>query len=104
MLMPVNNDHAKRSVPTATKFRRGADIKQVLDTAAVAATGWDPVPLRPEELNDKDIESILEEAEIGQRYELYDRGVGVRVPVWSKCFSSPRYLDVLWGPFRLLSN
>jgi hypothetical protein len=48
MLMPVHNDHAKRSVRTATKFRRGTNIKQVIDMVAIAATGWDPALLRPE--------------------------------------------------------
>jgi hypothetical protein len=33
-----------------------------------------------------------------------DRGVGVRVPVGSRIFSSPRRPDRLWGPTNLLSN
>jgi hypothetical protein len=33
-----------------------------------------------------------------------DRGVGVRVPVGSRIFSSPRRPDRLWGPPNLLSN
>jgi hypothetical protein len=35
---------------------------------------------------------------------LDDRGVGVRVPVGSRCFSFPRYPDRLWGPPNLLAN
>jgi hypothetical protein len=35
---------------------------------------------------------------------LDDRGVGVRVPVGSRIFSSPRRPDRLWGPPNLLSN
>jgi hypothetical protein len=31
-------------------------------------------------------------------YGLNDRGVGVRVPVGSRIFSSPRLPDRLWGP------
>jgi hypothetical protein len=31
-------------------------------------------------------------------YGLDDRGVGVRVPVGSRIFSSPRGPDRLWGP------
>jgi hypothetical protein len=37
-------------------------------------------------------------------YGLDDRGVGVRVSVGSRIFSSPRRLDWLWGPPSLLSN
>jgi hypothetical protein len=37
-------------------------------------------------------------------YGLDDRGVGVRVPVGSRIFSSPRRPDRLWGPSSLLSN
>jgi hypothetical protein len=37
-------------------------------------------------------------------YGLDDRGVGVRVPVGSRIFSSPRRPDRLWGPPNLLSN
>jgi hypothetical protein len=33
-----------------------------------------------------------------------DRGVGVRVPVGSRIFSSPRGTNRLWGPPNLLSN
>jgi hypothetical protein len=33
-----------------------------------------------------------------------DRGVGVRVPVGSRIFSSPRSPDRFWGPPSLLSN
>jgi hypothetical protein len=35
---------------------------------------------------------------IASGYELEDRGVGVRVPVGSGVFSSPRRPDRLWGP------
>jgi hypothetical protein len=37
-------------------------------------------------------------------YGLDDRGVGVRVPVGSRMFSSPSRADRLWGPPSLLSN
>jgi hypothetical protein len=37
-------------------------------------------------------------------YGLDDRGVGVRVPVGSRIFSSPQRSDRLWGPPSLLSN
>jgi hypothetical protein len=37
-------------------------------------------------------------------YELDDREVGVRVPVGSRIFSSPRCPDQLWGPPNLLSS
>jgi hypothetical protein len=50
------------------KVEVGADVKQVLGIAAVAAAGWDPGALRTE-LNDKDIGPILEEVETGQRPE-----------------------------------
>jgi hypothetical protein len=37
-------------------------------------------------------------------YGLDYRGVGVRVPVGARIFSSPRRPDRLWGPPSLLSN
>jgi hypothetical protein len=41
---------------------------------------------------------------IATDYGLYDRGVGVRVPVESRIFSSPQSQDRLWSPPNLLSN
>jgi hypothetical protein len=41
---------------------------------------------------------------IATDYGLDDRGIAVRVPVWSRIFSSPRRPDRLWGPPTLLSN
>jgi hypothetical protein len=41
---------------------------------------------------------------IATGYGLNVRGVGVRVPVWSRMFSSPRRPYRLWGPPNLLSN
>jgi hypothetical protein len=41
---------------------------------------------------------------IATGYGLDDRGVGVRVPVGSRIFSSPRRPDGLWGPPSLLSS
>jgi hypothetical protein len=41
---------------------------------------------------------------IATGYGLDDRGVGVRVPLGSRIFSSPRRPDRLWGPPHLLSN
>jgi hypothetical protein len=41
---------------------------------------------------------------IATGYGLDDRGVGVRFPVESRIFSSPRRPDRLWGPPNLLSN
>jgi hypothetical protein len=43
-------------------------------------------------------------ADIATGYRLDDRGVGVRVPVESRIFSSPRRPDWFWGPPNLLSN
>jgi hypothetical protein len=37
-------------------------------------------------------------------YGLDDRRVGVRVPVGSRIFSSPRLPDRLWGPPNLLHD
>jgi hypothetical protein len=37
-------------------------------------------------------------------YGLEGRGVGVRVPVGTRIFSSPRRPDRLWGPAILLTN
>jgi hypothetical protein len=41
---------------------------------------------------------------IATGYRLDDRRVGVRVPVWSRIFSSPRRPHRLCGPHSLLSN
>jgi hypothetical protein len=41
---------------------------------------------------------------IATGYGLDDRGVGVRIAVESRIFSSPRRPDRLWGPPNLLSN
>jgi hypothetical protein len=41
---------------------------------------------------------------IATGYGLDDRGVGVRVPVGSRIFTSLRLPDRLWGPPNLLSN
>jgi hypothetical protein len=41
---------------------------------------------------------------IATGYGLDDRGVGVRVPMGSRIFSSSRRPDMLWGPPNLLSN
>jgi hypothetical protein len=43
-------------------------------------------------------------AGIATGYGLDDRGVGVRVPVGSRIFTSPRRPDRLWGPPSLVSN
>jgi hypothetical protein len=43
-------------------------------------------------------------AVVATGYGLDSKGVGVRVPVGSKIFSSPRRPDRLWGPPSLLSN
>jgi hypothetical protein len=43
-------------------------------------------------------------AGIATGYGLVDRGVGARVPVGSRIFSSPRCQNRLWGPPSLLSN
>jgi hypothetical protein len=41
---------------------------------------------------------------IGTGYGLDDRGVGVRVPVGPRIFTSPYRPDRLWGPLNLISN
>jgi hypothetical protein len=41
---------------------------------------------------------------IATAYGMNDRGVGVRAPVGSRIFSSPRRTDRLLGPPKLLSN
>jgi hypothetical protein len=41
---------------------------------------------------------------IATSYGLYDRGVGVRVPVGPRIFCSPNRTDRFWGPPNLLFN
>jgi hypothetical protein len=41
---------------------------------------------------------------IATGYGLDDGGIGVRIPVGSRIFSSPLCPDLLWGPPSLLSN
>jgi hypothetical protein len=41
---------------------------------------------------------------IATSYGQYDRGIGVRVPVGSRMFSTPRRPDRLWGAPNLLSK
>jgi hypothetical protein len=41
---------------------------------------------------------------IATGYGLDDRGFGVRVPVGSRIFSSPRHPNWLWGPPNFLSK
>jgi hypothetical protein len=47
---------------------------------------------------------LSREIGIATGYWLDDQGFGVRVPVGSRIFSSPRRPDRLWGPPNLLSN
>jgi hypothetical protein len=41
---------------------------------------------------------------IATGYGMNDHGVGVRVPVEARIFTSPCYSDRPWGPLNLLSN
>jgi hypothetical protein len=50
------------------------------------------------------IRSLYSIVAIATGYGLEDRGVGVRVPVGSRIFSSPKRPDQLWGPSSLLPN
>jgi hypothetical protein len=62
MPMPFHDDHAKRSVPTATKSMCGHTSSRY-GLTAVAGPGWNPTSLRVEQLNDQDIGPILEDVE-----------------------------------------
>jgi hypothetical protein len=55
-------------------------------------------------LYEEDCKSRDSSVGIATSYGLDDRGVGVRVPVASRIFSSSRGPDRLWGPLNLLSN
>lgn len=52
--------------PQSQKTEPQADVNQVWATASVAADGWNPAALRTEQLNDRDMGLILEEAETGR--------------------------------------
>jgi hypothetical protein len=52
-------------------------------------------------LNARSWDSIVD---IATGYGLGDQGVGVRVPVGSRIFSSPCHPDWLWGPPSFLLN
>jgi hypothetical protein len=49
-------------------------------------------------------EDILNNFYKSSKYDLDSRGVGFRVPVGTRFFSSPRRPDQFWGPPSLLSN
>jgi hypothetical protein len=51
-----------------------------------------------------DILNLASVVGIATSYWLDDTGVGVRVPVAARIFSSPRRPDRLWSPPNLLSN
>jgi hypothetical protein len=81
------------------KFREGTEWFQIIVRVSVYR------PRNP----DSNLESsyILKSRDsvvvIATGYGLDDRGVGVRVPVWSRIFSSPSRPDRPWGPPSLLS-
>jgi hypothetical protein len=50
------------------------------------------------------VELIVREPSTTTGYGLDDRGIGVRVVVGARIFSSPRRPDRLWGPPNLLYN
>jgi hypothetical protein len=57
--------------------------------------------LRMDSVTSRSRDSVVD---IATGYGLEDGGIGVRVPVGSRIFSSPRRPDRLWGPPSLLSN
>jgi hypothetical protein len=58
--MPFRDDHATRSVRTATKSRCEHTSSRY-ELVAVAGTAWNPASLRTEQLDDQDIGPILED-------------------------------------------
>jgi transposase InsO family protein len=57
---------------TLSKVEARAEVKLVRAIAAVAINGWDPMPLRREQLADPNVGPILQEVETGQRPEWKD--------------------------------
>jgi hypothetical protein len=72
-----------------------ADVKHIRGIAAVAAASWDPVALRWEQLNDKDIGTILEEEETGRRPERKD--IADRSPTYKSYWNQWKSLAVRNG-------
>jgi hypothetical protein len=89
MPIPLRDAHAKKNVPTVTKSR------QVRAITPVAATRWGSAALRREQLNDKDIGPILEEAETGQRPEWKD--IANRSPTYKSYWAQWKSLAVMNG-------
>jgi hypothetical protein len=54
-----------RRLHTLSKVEAWAEVKLVRTIAAVAIDGWDPVPLRRDQLDDPDVGPILQEVETG---------------------------------------
>jgi hypothetical protein len=50
------------------------------------------------------VRSLDSSVGIATGYGLDDQGMGVRIPEWSRIFSSPRRPDWFWGPPNVLSN
>jgi hypothetical protein len=71
----------------------------------IYSTDWDPI--HSYWLNCRtspDIRGSFKHFFENTGYGLHDLGIGVRVQVGSRIFSSPRRPDRLWGPPSLLSN
>jgi hypothetical protein len=56
-----------RRMHTLSKVEAWAEVKLVRAIATMAIDGWDPVPLRREQLDDPDVGPILQEVETGHR-------------------------------------
>jgi hypothetical protein len=79
------------------------DKQKTVEHVKTSSVFWDILPCSPLTCNGQHGVILSRDSVVGiaTSYGLDDRGVGVRVPVGSRIFSSARRPDRLWGPPNL---